>query len=117
MPYVNIVTSKTLEPQEVQALHESVLSATALLGKPAASVMVRVQDGATLQRGQTSGHCAYCDVQVLGQPAPEAADAFAQRLCADIARIAQTSPGSLYLNLGAMALCYTDGTLVKPRTA
>ena len=115
MPYVNIVTSKALDPQEVQTLHASVLSAAALLGKPAASVMVHVQDRAVLQRGQESGHCAYCDVQVLGQPQQEAADAFAQALCADIARIAQTQPGSLYLTLRTMELCYTDGALLRAR--
>ncbi len=117
MPYVNIVTTKALNTEEKQELHQSVLDAAALLGKSSAYVMVHLQDQAALQRGEDAGYCAYCDAQVLGQAPQDACNAFAKSLSDSLARIAQTAPGSVYLSLTQMELCYMDGRLLAPRKA
>ena len=111
MPYIHIATTKTLSAEERLALKNSVLNAATLLGKNRRHVMVSIQDGAALTKGDEEGNCAFCDVRVMGAATPEACHQFSAALSADIARIAQTAPMSVYLSLSEMTLCYTDGCL------
>jgi len=111
MPYLHISTTKRLTGEERLALKSCALNAAALLGKRRPQVMVLIEDGLDLSRGDDEGNCAFCDVRVMGVASPEACNQFSQTLSADIARIAQTAPMSVYLNLSELTLCYTDGCL------
>jgi hypothetical protein len=111
MPYIQIATTRPLSQKEKQELRGCALAAMETLGKKRASVMVHILDGQTLLRGDTPGNCAFCDVRVLNAASREACGLFSQQLSADIARIAQTAPGSVYLSLSELTLCYTDGQL------
>ena len=111
MPYIQIGTTRKLTDDQRATLHQRALEAAALLGKPREIVMVRVEDGCALQKGDVPGSCAFCDVRVLGAATKEACDAFSAQLSADVARIAQTAPQCVYLSMAEMSLCYTDGCL------
>ena len=111
MPYIHLTTSKRLSDEDKLALRNCALSAAALLNKNRRNVMVQIEDGAYLHKGDEAGDCAFCDVRVMGVAAPEARDRFSAALSADIARIAQTAPGCVYLSLSEFTSCYTDGCL------
>ena len=111
MPYIHITTTRKLTPQEAHSLRQCALTAAALLGKKRQHVMVHIQDGMKLMKGDEAGDCAFCDVRVLGAATKEACDAFSAQLSADVARIAQTAPQCVYLSMAEMTLCYTDGCL------
>ena len=111
MPYIQIATTRKLTDAQRAMLHQRALDATALLGKRREVVMVRIEDGCAMQKGDMPGSCAFCDVRVLGKPTPEDANTFAGVLSADIATIAQTDPMCVYLSIAEMTLCYTDGCL------
>ncbi len=111
MPYIRITTTLHLPPADTAALRQCALEAAALLGKNPAHVMLCIESGMALARGHSAGNCAFCDVRVMGSATPEACQAFAARLSADIARIAQTAPQSVYLSMTELTLCYTDGCL------
>lgn len=111
MPYIHISTTRQLSGEEKFALKNCVLNAAALLGKNRQHMMVQINDGLSLSKGDEEGNCAFCDVRVMGAASPEACNRFSQTLSADIARIAQTAPMSVYLSLSELTLCYTDGCL------
>jgi len=111
MPYIHLTTSKRLTAEEKLALKHCALSAAALLNKNRRNVMVRIQDGEHLHKGDEEGNCAFCDVRVMGVATQEERDRFSAALSADIARIAQTAPGCVYLSISEFASCYTDGCL------
>lgn len=111
MPYIQISTSKSLTAEEKQALRQNALEAAAMLGKKKSVVMVQIQDGLTITRGEGNGPCAFCDVRVMGETTRDACDRFAERLSADVARIAQAAPQCVYLSISQLLLCYTDGRL------
>ena len=111
MPYIHLTTSKRLTTEDRLALRNCALNAAALLNKNRRNVMVQIQDGANLSKGDEAGDCAFCDVRVMGSAAPEALDRFSAALSADVARIAQTAPGCVYLSISEFACCYTDGCL------
>lgn len=115
MPYLHISTTRHLTGEEKFALKSCALSAAALLGKKRSQVMVLLEDGLALSRGDEDGNCAFCDVRVMGAASLEACNQFSQTLSADIARIAQTAPMSVYLSLSELTLCYTDGCLPPKR--
>ena len=111
MPYISIVTSNPLTPEQKQELRDCALNAAALLHKNRNHVMVQIQDGVSLHIGDREDTCVFCDVRVLGAAAVEDCQRFSAVLSAEIARIAQTAPGCVYLSLSEMNLCYTDGCL------
>jgi len=111
MPYIQIATTRRLTDDQRATLRQRALDAAALLGKRREFVMVRIEDGCALQKGDIPGSCAFCDVRVLGKPAPDECNAFARALSTDIAEIAQTDPRCVYLSIAEMTLCYTDGCL------
>jgi hypothetical protein len=111
LPYIRISVSRALTDEEKRSLRACALDAAALLHKNRAHVMVHVQDGQALAKGDEPGGCAFCDVRVMGAAAADACDRFSEALSADIARIAQTAPGCVYLSLSELTLCYTDGKL------
>lgn len=115
MPYIRITTTKALSETKRQALRRCTLDAAVLLGKSPSHVMLCMEDGMALTKGEGGGACAFCDVRVYGAATPEACDAFSARLSADVARIAATAPGCVYLSLSELTLCYTDGCLPPPR--
>ena len=111
MPYIQIATTRRLTDDQRATLRQRALDAAALLGKRREFVMVRIEDGCALQKGDIPGSCAFCDVRVLGKPSSEDSNVFARALSADIAKIAQTDPMCVYLSITEMTLCYTDGCL------
>ncbi len=111
MPYIHISTSRALTDGEKQSLKACALNAAALLHKNRVHVMVHIQDGQTLTKGDAPGGCAFCDVRVMGAATADDCDRFSCALSTDIARIAQTAPGCVYLSLSELTLCYTDGKL------
>ncbi len=117
MPYIHISTSAHLSPAEKSELTACALDAAEQLGKKRAYVMVHLQDGQTLSRGDAPGNCAFCDVRLMGAMEKAACDRFAARLSADVARIAHTAPQCVYLSLSELSLCYTDGKLPPGHTA
>ena len=116
MPYIRITTTKPLTEGETAALRRCVLDSAVLLHKNPAHVMLCVESGLTLHKGEENGNCAFCDVRVYGAATPEACDTFSAKLSADIARIAETSPACVYLSLSELTLCYTDGCLPPKRS-
>ncbi len=117
MPYIRITTTKALTEDERQELRRCALDAAALLGKNPSHVMLSIEGGVALSKGEGGDACAFCDVRVYGAATPEACDAFSAQLSADIARIAATAPGCVYLSLSELTLCYTDGCLPPQRGA
>ena len=111
MPYISILTTQTLTPDQKAALRQTALDAATLLGKNRAHVMVCIQDGACLHKGEGDAPCAFCDVRVRGAATPEACQSFALALSRGVALAAGTAPGCVYLSLSEMTLCYTDGCL------
>lgn len=111
MPYIQIATTRKLTDDQRDKLRQRALDAASLLGKRREFVMVRMEDGCALQKGDAPGSCAFCDVRVLGKPTPEDCNAFARALSDHIADIAQTDPKCVYLSIAEMTMCYTDGCL------
>ena len=111
MPYIHIATTRTLTRQAKDELHQCALNAADRLHKPRHVVMVCIVDGSTLQKGEEQSDCAFCDVRVVGTADAQDCDAFSAILSADIARIAGTAPGCVYLSISGLSLCYTDGCL------
>ena len=111
MPYISILTTQTLTLAQKDELRQTALSAAALLGKPRAHVMVCIQDGVYLHKGDGDQSCAFCDVRVMGAASPEACAQFSLTLSEGVRRVAHTAPGCVYLSLSALTLCYTDGYL------
>lgn len=111
MPYIHILTTAALTPEKKTELKRCALNAADLLGKPRKHMMVLVQDAQALTKGDGEDRCAFCDVRVMGSPEPDACARFAAALSADIARVADTAPGCVYLSLSALTQCYTDGCL------
>lgn len=111
MPYIQIALSARLSAAQKRELHLCALAAAALLGKKKEHVMVRIEDGLALAKGEAEGGCAFCDTRVMGAASREACNQFSAKLSADIARIAQTAPACVYLNISELTLCYTDGCL------
>ncbi|HPS80406.1 MAG TPA: hypothetical protein PLP25_00925, partial [Candidatus Limiplasma sp.] len=83
MPYIHLKTSKSLTDDEKQALRECALNAAELLGKNRRNVMVRIEDGCSLSKGDEPGACAFCDARVMGGFTAEACNRFAAALSAD----------------------------------
>lgn len=115
MPYVHITTTKDLDAKEKQTLRRHVLDALALLGKKPQHVMVLLECGKNLTKGETESNCAFCDVRVYGAVDPAARDAFATALSRSVAGIADTAPGCVYLSVSELPCCYTDGCPPPPR--
>jgi hypothetical protein len=115
MPFIRITTTNPLTETDRQALRRCALGAALLLGKTPAHVMLCIEDGMALTKGEHGGACAFCDVRVYGAATPEACDAFSARLSADVARIADTAPCCVYLSLSELTMCYTDGCLPPSR--
>lgn len=111
MPYISITTTQILQTAQKQALRQAALNAAALLGKNRAHVMVCILDGAFLTKGDGDQPCAFCDVRVMGYASPGACQEFARALSEDVAQIANTAPGCVYLSISEMTQCYTDGCL------
>ena len=109
LPYISITTTKALAPEEQNQLRDCALNAAALLHKKREAVMVCLTNGQYQHKGDGDNQCAFCDVRIYGAATRDACDAFSAALSADVARIAQTDPGCVYLNLSEMTLCYTDG--------
>ena len=115
MPYISITTTQTLPTAQKEALRQAALDAAAYLGKNRAHVMVCIQDGATLTKGEGDQPCAFCDVRILGHASPEACQQFARAFSEDVARITKAAPGCVYLSISEMTQCYTDGCLPPGR--
>lgn len=111
MPYIQIAVSRRLTDGEKKELRACALDAAKLLGKKREHLMVRLEDGLALTKGDGEGDCAFCDVRVMGSASLEACGAFAERLSEDVARVARTAQGNVYLSLSELTLCYTDGRL------
>lgn len=111
MPYIRIATTKKLNPEERDELRRCALDAAEGLGKPRRHVMVHIEDGQALTRGDEEENCAFCDVRVMGSAEPDACARFAQKLSDDIARVAHTAPGCAYLSISELTRCHTDGRL------
>ena len=109
MPYIQIVTTKTLSADAKAELKACVFSAASLLSKPKQYVMVHIVDGQTITKGDNNDNAAFCDARILGNASLSARDKFAAQLSADIARIAQTAPTGVYLMIQELPTVYMDG--------
>ena len=98
MPYLNVSTNQTMDPQAKQTAVKKLSQACAeMLGKPESYMMVLLQDQQSMSFAGSSEPCAIVSLASLGLPEAKTGD-FSNGLCNLISELISVTSERIYIH-------------------
>lgn len=99
MPYIELKTSKSLEPEEKRQLKAELGRAIECFpGKTERWLMVKIEDGASMWfAGDNSSDCAMLEVSLLGKGTDRAFDDMSDTLCSIMENVVGVKAERVYI--------------------